>query len=393
MTEINLTVNGRAVRASVDPRLHLADFLREHLRLTGTHLGCEHGVCGACTIEIDGAPARSCIALAVACDGGNLRTIEGFEDDPLMTELREAFSADHALQCGFCTPGMLISARDIVRRLPAADEKRIRLELAGNLCRCTGYQGIVNAITRVLANKGAWPTASARASAVARISEFVPFAPSGAAAAVSSKPAPVEKPAAAGVTPASGWTDIEESFLIHRPPEEVWQALDDIALVATCLPGAELTERDGDSVKGRMRVKLGPIIASFAGAATVDRDERQLVAVVRGAGSDGGTGSRTRGEVEYRLVAAPGSATGVKVTIRYSLQGALAQFSRSNVARDFAARLVAQFATNLNARLDPDRSEPPPVAGAPVKLDLGAQIWAWIKGKLRAFIGREGRRK
>ena len=89
----------------------------------------------------------------------------------------------------------------------------------------------------------------------------------------------------------------------------------------------------------------------------------------------------------------PGSATGVKVTIRYSLQGALAQFSRSNVARDFAARLVAQFATNLNARLDPDRSEPPPVAGAPVKLDLGAQIWAWIKGKLRTLIGREGRRK
>jgi len=146
MTEINLTVNGRAVRASVDPRLHLADFLREHLRLTGTHLGCEHGVCGTCTIEIDGAPARSCIALAVACDGSSLRTIEGFEDDPLMAELREAFSADHALQCGFCTPGMLMTALDFLRVKPDPSEADIREGISAVLCRCTGYQGIINAV-------------------------------------------------------------------------------------------------------------------------------------------------------------------------------------------------------------------------------------------------------
>jgi len=393
MTEINLTVNGRAVRASVDPRLHLADFLREHLRLTGTHLGCEHGVCGTCTIEIDGAPARSCIALAVACDGSSLRTIEGFEDDPLMAELREAFSADHALQCGFCTPGMLIAARDILRRLPEADEPRIRVELAGNLCRCTGYQGIVDAIKRV-ASQASRPAASRPAgAAVARAGAFVPFAPAVGAAAVSARQAPAEQPAQAGAAPASGWTEIDESFVIARPSAEVWRALDDIALVAACLPGAELTEREGDSIKGRMRVKLGPIAAAFSGAATVDRDERQLVGVVRGAGSDGGTGSRTRGEVEYRLVAAPGDATGVKVTIRYSLQGALAQFSRSNVARDFAARLVAQFAANLNARLDPARREPSPGATAPARLDLGAEIWSWIKEKLLALFGREERRR
>src|SRR5919199_99416 len=139
MKDIALTINGKHICARVEPRTSLADFLRDQELLTGTHLGCEHGVCGACTLMIDGAPARSCIAYTVACDGADIRTIEGFDDDPLMGELRAAFTAEHALQCGYCTPGMLITARDIVLRLPAADERRIRLELSGNLCRCTGY--------------------------------------------------------------------------------------------------------------------------------------------------------------------------------------------------------------------------------------------------------------
>lgn len=154
MNTLKLTVNGQDVCAEVEPRTHLADFLREQQGLTGTHLGCEHGVCGACTIELDGAPARSCIQFAVRCEGAKVRTIEGFDDDAVMQQLRAAFSAEHALQCGFCTPGMLITARDIVLRLPhlvnGTDEARIRHELAGNLCRCTGYKGIVRAIQRVL---------------------------------------------------------------------------------------------------------------------------------------------------------------------------------------------------------------------------------------------------
>ncbi|MGH7126893.1 MAG: (2Fe-2S)-binding protein [Stellaceae bacterium] len=164
MTAISLTVNGRTVSAEVEPRTHLGDFLRDHLRLTGTHLGCEHGVCGACTVLISGAPARACIAYAVACDGLEIRTIEGFEDDALMAELREAFSREHGLQCGFCTAGMLISARDIVQRFPGADERRIRTELSGNLCRCTGYVGIVKAVTSVAAmhRESAAPSPSRR---------------------------------------------------------------------------------------------------------------------------------------------------------------------------------------------------------------------------------------
>ena len=150
MSRIQLHVNGKALSVEVEPRTHLADFLREQRLLTGTNLGCEHGVCGACTLMIDGVPMRSCLIPAVACAGAQVRTIEDFDDDPVMAKLRAAFSAEHVLQCGFCTPGMLATARDIVTRLSDADDARIRLELSGNLCRCTGYVGLVRAVRRVL---------------------------------------------------------------------------------------------------------------------------------------------------------------------------------------------------------------------------------------------------
>ena len=150
MTELSLKINGEDIAADVEHRLSLADFIRDHRRLTGTHLGCEHGVCGACTVLMDGEPVRSCITLAAVADGTEIITIEGFDDDEPMSNLRQAFHENHALQCGYCTPGMLIAARDIVTRLPDAEEDRVRLELAGNLCRCTGYVGIVKAILSVL---------------------------------------------------------------------------------------------------------------------------------------------------------------------------------------------------------------------------------------------------
>ena len=147
---IALTINGQPVSAEVSPRTHLADFVRETQGLTGTHLGCEHGICGACTVEIDGEIARSCITYAVACDGSKVRTIEGFDDDPMMAALRAAFSREHALQCGYCTPGMLIAARDLVLRKGRLDTGQIREAMSGNLCRCTGYAGIVRAIEQVM---------------------------------------------------------------------------------------------------------------------------------------------------------------------------------------------------------------------------------------------------
>jgi len=151
MTRIRMRVNGKAVVDDVPPRLSLADFLRERRNLTGTHLGCEHGVCGACTILVDGEPVRACLAFAVACDERDVRTIEGFADDRVMTALRQAFHQHHGLQCGFCTPGMLITARDLIRRNRAGSEKEIRKELAGNICRCTGYTNIVAAISAAAA--------------------------------------------------------------------------------------------------------------------------------------------------------------------------------------------------------------------------------------------------
>ena len=146
MTAIHLRVNGAAIADDVPPRLSLADFLRERRNLTGTHLGCEHGVCGACTVLVDGEPARSCLMLAVACDERAVETIEGFADDPVIAALRRTFHQRHALQCGYCTPAMLITARDLILRKLAGSEREIRDGLAGNICRCTGYTNIVAAI-------------------------------------------------------------------------------------------------------------------------------------------------------------------------------------------------------------------------------------------------------
>ena len=146
MTTIRMRINGAAIADEVPPRLSLADFLRERRNLTGTHLGCEHGVCGACTVLVDDAPARSCLMLAVACDDRTVETIEGFAGDPIMAALRRNFHQHHALQCGFCTPAMLITALDLIRRGRAGSERDIREGLAGNICRCTGYTNIVTAI-------------------------------------------------------------------------------------------------------------------------------------------------------------------------------------------------------------------------------------------------------
>ena len=154
---IKLTVNGRVYERTVPVRLSLADFIRDHLHLTGTHLGCEHGVCGACTVLIDGEPARACLTLAVACDERRVTTIEGLGADPVLIALRDAFHRHHALQCGFCTPGMLIAARDLIRRRRVGSERQIREGLAGNLCRCTGYTNIVAAIAAAAAAIGEAP--------------------------------------------------------------------------------------------------------------------------------------------------------------------------------------------------------------------------------------------
>ena len=147
---IHVTVNGKAYDKTVSVRLSLADFIREHLHLTGTHLGCEHGVCGACTISLNGRSARSCLTLAVQADGAKIITIEGLRAaDGTRHPMQQAFHENFALQCGYCTPGMLITAIELLQDNPNPNEHEVREALSGNLCRCTGYQAIVKAVLSV----------------------------------------------------------------------------------------------------------------------------------------------------------------------------------------------------------------------------------------------------
>ena len=143
---ISLEVNRERVDADVLPRLNLADFLREHLKLTGTHVGCEHGVCGACTVRVNGEIVRSCLILAIQVQNGSVETIEGLSDSGEIADLQDAFRHRNALQCGYCTPGMLIAAQDLLTQNPEPRREDIRQHLSGNYCRCTGYQAIIDAV-------------------------------------------------------------------------------------------------------------------------------------------------------------------------------------------------------------------------------------------------------
>ena len=152
--ETTLTVNGKQVRRRIEPRMHLVDFLREELGLTGSHIGCEHGVCGACTVRVNGQIVRGCLMLAVQADGCTVETIEGLSDSKELSSLQKAFHERNALQCGFCTPGMLMAAQDLVLQKQKVSREQIRAHISGNYCRCTGYQAIVDAIDEVINGKG-----------------------------------------------------------------------------------------------------------------------------------------------------------------------------------------------------------------------------------------------
>lgn len=339
---IALTVNQKPVRASVEPRTHLADFLRGDIGLTGTHIGCEQGVCGACTVIIDGKPMRSCITYAVACEGTDIVTIEGLEDDDIANDLREAFSAHHGLQCGFCTPGMLVVARDLIIRRGECSEVAIREELSGNLCRCTGYMGIVAAVKAASAGRAPRPASekvefkSVRASVPAA----QPSAPRRAA--------PVSSGVAVG---KEGWTELSQQISVAADAEATWDFLKDIPRVARCLPGAELESFEGSGIRGRMVVKFGPIRASFAGEGAVTLDEENRTGVLRGAGRDTGSGSQASGEVTYKVVDTGANACAIDIALRYRITGMLAQFSRGGLVRDLVARLTESFAQNLAASI------------------------------------------
>jgi carbon-monoxide dehydrogenase small subunit len=434
MTRIALTVNGKRVAADVTPRTHLADFLREHLLLTGTHIGCEHGICGACTVEIEGEIARSCITYAVACDGARIRTIESFDDDALMARLRQAFTEAHALQCGYCTPGMLIAARDLVRRKSGLSRGEIRTEMSGNLCRCTGYAGIVDAIERVMAepvmpakagthatldlqadagvdprlrgddavastvNAGSWlgpapgPTAHAAAPTAKRVERSESQTTS-----VTSRPAaipqsrPGRTPIRVGVgelEEAGGETRIAQDFVLPHGRDAVWALMSDVEHLAHCMPGLVLDgPPQGDKVSGRLEAKIGPIAASFAGEGTVKQLASEYRQIIEGRGGDRRSGSRASGSVDYRLSVLTGEtgreATRVDVVISYALAGPLAQVGRSGLVRDLVRRIGEAFAQNLDAQLTDPAAE---MAQAQIGgLSLVVQV---IADRVREWVAR-----
>ena len=357
MTTIALQVNRRAVELAAEPRTSLADFVRDKLDLTGTHLGCEHGVCGACTVLLDGVPARSCITYAAACEGADVTTIEGLDEDEVTTELRAAFTREHALQCGYCTPGMLVSARDLVLRLPDADERSIRVGMSGNLCRCTGYVGIVRAVQSVIEARRARsiaPLAGAGRTGLGPVG-------SGRAAPGRSESRPAqpalspgsESVAAGSIPDFTPATVLDQRFTLPHPPARVFAMFEDIAAIAACLPGVSLTSAPTpERVQGAIRVKLGPIAASFEGAARVARDPATLSGRIVGIGTDPRSRSATQGEIRYRLLPLEGgAATAVELSIGYTLTGMLAQVGRPGLVRDLAKRLVADFAANLDRRM------------------------------------------
>ena len=400
MSKVSLTVNGSELSAEVEPRTHLADLLRETHNLTGTHIGCEHGVCGACTLLVDGAPIRSCITFAVACENADVTTIEGLDGDEIARELRAAFTAHHALQCGYCTPGMIVSARDVVLRLESPGEHDIRVAMSGNLCRCTGYVGIVRAIQSVIADRRArgvaailggardrlGPAGSGRAgeagaNSVASVA-FVGARASRISAAPAERLEPDWKPR----------VEFRQSFVIAHPVEDVWGFFGRVEDVAACLPGASLDGgvKDG-AVKGRMRVKVGPISAEFNGVAQITLDDEAHRGAIVGSGRDARSNSATRGAINFSVSPLEsGSGSRVDVDIGYTLTGMLAQFSRWGLVQDIASRLTAAFGRNLEARLSAgsDVATPPVVR----ELNAGSLMWAvWldrVKSALRRVFGR-----
>ena len=389
MSMIALTVNRRAVQVSAEPRTNLADFVRDKLDLTGTHLGCEHGVCGACTVLLDGVPARSCITYAVACQGAEVTTIEGLDEDSVTTELRAAFTREHALQCGYCTPGMLVSARDLVLRLPQADERSIRIGLSGNLCRCTGYVGIVRAVQSVIEARRARDIAP-MPDGGRKILGPVGSGRSGSdrterMRSVGSEPM---SPEAAGSAPSIPdfipATVLEQQFSVAHAPEQVFAMFDDIAAVAACLPGASLTAPPKpERVEGAIRVRIGPIAATFQGAARVERNPADMSGRIVGIGSDRRSRSSTQGEIRYRLVPIE-QGTRVDLSIGYTLTGMLAQVGRPGLVRDLAARLIAEFAGNLDRRLSGTSQGDATAA----ELNGMALVFGLLRARVARWVGR-----
>ena len=365
---ITMTVNGTETTVTVPPRAHLGDVLREQLGLTGTHLGCEHGVCGMCTVLVDGEAARACLLFAVQCDGSEIVTVEGLGTPDDQHPLQRAFSAHHGLQCGFCTPGMLMSSYDLLANTPDVESDELPEQMSGVLCRCTGYRGILAAVDDVrqtYPDSVPEPRACGAHTLVGRVSS----GGTGAAAAETDVPEaalPQEVRLPSG--PPSAVVDVTSQ--LHSPVERVWAVLDDFDLLARCLPGARLTEvLDDDRYRGRAVVALGPVKLSFDGLAqVVERDPAAHRLRFHAQGADAG-GSATQADVLLAAEAGPDGGTVLTAHADVHLTGRVAQFGRA-LAGDVSRRMFEQFAASVDEAAETG-SVTEPRRGAQLRLVLG----------------------
>ena len=371
---ITITVNGGERTVTVPPRTQLAEVLRDHLDLTGTHLGCEQGVCGACTVMVDGRPVRSCIVYAGSCDGAVVETVEG-EGDTVVAMLKDSFSRHHALQCGFCTPGMLTTARDILARHGTPDEALVRRELSGNLCRCTGYQGIVDAIMDVGARLGdGKEVGSPDRSDAGRKSRFKPFEPD-ADARVAAEDGPQAK---GGVSQDGDWTVVTRSFSLNHSAGSVWGLFADVSRVAACVPGAAVSDVSDEGFSGVIEVSFGPIKARFEGSGTYSTDLEARRGRISGRGADRNGQSNANGEMHYAVRNVDGNASRVEVELRFRIEGPLAQFNRPELVAGFADFLLQRFIANCNVVL----------AGGTAGTSNRIGVFTLILGVLKAYFRR-----
>ena len=395
MNTVDITVNGALQRATVEPRTSLADFLRDSLALTGTHIGCEHGICGACTVLINGEISRSCITYAVTCDGANIQTIEGLDDDPLMEALRQAFSEEHALQCGYCTPGMLITARDVITRHEQLTLDTIRRHMSGNLCRCTGYRGIVNAIARVandsatnrqespITGLGPAPGPDKHHQTDPETSSIARVPPTHAPQTLSAPP--LTNPVATATSTLDDWLTVQQTFSLPHPLSKVWALVSDPERVCDALPGIAL---DGPAVDGKVHgkaaIKLGPIAPTFAFTGTYEIEENSHKAIMTGDGNDRRTRSRVKGRAQTQLIDLGNEGTEVRFEIAYVMSGPLAQFGRLGLVQDLIARMTKGFAHNVETALS-HRND----ANAPTPTGLWQGWWLTCCHAARRLAGRK----
>lgn len=368
--EVSFTVNGSAVSVAVPARMHLADALREHLGLTGTHLGCEHGVCGMCTVLVDGDAVRACLLFAVQCEGAEIVTVEGLGSPERQHPLQQAFSAHHGLQCGFCTPGMLMSSYDLLTGDDDITDESLPEQMSGVLCRCTGYRGILAAVADVAAGHPDGvpaPMNCAHRTLVGRGGGPGTGAAATEAAGREPQDAPAELPVPTGPPSAT----VEVTSTLASPVEDVWAVLSDMERMVRCLPGAELTETLGGArYRGRAGVALGPVKLSFAGLAqVVERDAADHRLRLIGQGADAG-GSATQADIRLSAKAGSDGGTVLRADADLHLSGRIAQFGRA-LAGDVSRRLFEQFATAVDAAAA-GREAPAGGAAGPSTLRLAA---------------------